>query len=81
VGGAFRLADKTQVPAARPTHHRGEPRLIDGKFFRIPGSDAHLIKIEHRHVDVRAAIRDDGHGGAADIAGPDADDFVNQRFH
>ena len=40
-------------------HHGIETRLIDGELAEIgivPGGDALSVEINHRHLDVRAAI-------------------------
>ena len=81
VGGALCLTDKPEIAPAGPGHDLGESGLIDRQVFGIPRGDPLRIEIKHRHVDVRAAVGDDGHGRAADIAGADAGDFTKGKGH
>ena len=62
-----------QIPAARPSHHLVQPRLEDRQPVAVPGGDAFGVDVGHGDANVGAAIGDDRHGRAADVAGADAE--------
>ena len=49
-----------------------QPGFINRQLVAVPGVDAGLGNIHNRDFDVRALLRDHGHGGAAHVPGADA---------
>lgn len=48
-----------------------ESRLVDGEVVRVPGVNTRLVEVDDGHLDVGALGRDNGTGGATDVASTD----------
>ena len=79
----FHRSCEMEVAAPATAHHRIEPWLIDrqaGEIRIVPGGNASLVEIDHRHLDGRAVVGDHRHGGPAHIASPNAANLANGRW-
>ena len=72
--GGVDVGGEEEVAPARLLHHLLQPRLVDRQVRAVPRGDPPLVQVAHRHLDVRAHLRDDRHGRPADIARAEAAD-------
>mmetsp|Transcript_48282 Transcript_48282/g.121918 ORF Transcript_48282/g.121918 Transcript_48282/m.121918 type:complete len:255 (+) Transcript_48282:1059-1823(+) len=56
-------------------HHIVQAGLVDGQVVAVPRGHALRIDVQDDHLYGGALVRDDGHGGPADIAGANACDL------
>jgi hypothetical protein len=63
-----------EVAPARNPHDLFKAWLVDREVVAVPRSDPRLVDVDDRHPEVRALGGNHRHGGAADVAGADAED-------
>ena len=66
--GLLHIRREKQIPPAGTFHDGIQPRFIDRKVRGIPGTDARVIHVRHRHTNVGTFRRNHGHRRPANIS-------------